>query len=156
VANCFFSVEIAQEPVSIFLNNVRTREGRRGTPEPSAFLRGLCASALKMFRTMAPQLLAGFELRLYTVVPARKEPEVRRMILQKLINQLSVFQEYPEAVKSARYAQRCFRAEATRPDWAWFGRHWCDSKGCRGWMRGGRARRPSNWQAGRLPYGARS
>jgi len=134
----------------------RIPEWRKSTPKPSAFLRVLCVSALKRFQTIAQQLFAGFELRLYTVVPARKESEVRRIMLQKLIKQFSVFQEYPEAVNSARYAQQCFRAETRRSVCAWPGRRRHGSKGCRGWMRGGRARRPADWQAGRLPYGSRS
>ena len=139
-----------------FEDSKRAPEWRRGAPNLSAFLRGLCVSALKKFETMAQKFFAGFELRLYTVVPARKEPEVRRIMLQKLIKQFSVFQEYPESVNSARYAQQCFRAETRRSVCAGSGRHRHGSKGCRGWMRGGGARRPSNWQAGCLPYGARS
>ena len=132
----------------------RIPEWRKSNPKPSAFLRVLCVSALKRFQTIAQQLFAGFELRLYTVVPARKESEVRRIMLQKLIKQFSVFQEYPEAVNSARYAQQCSRAEARRS--VWTGRHRHDSKRCHRWMHGGRARRPAGWQAGRLPYGSRS
>src|SRR5947207_12633953 len=142
--------------MSKFVNNVRTCERRRSAPKPSAFLRVLCASALKMFVTLARHLFAGFELRLYTVVPARKEPEVRRIMLQYLTNQFSVFQEYPEAVNSAYYAGPCARAEARRSVCAWSRRHRHDSKGCHRWMHGGRARRPAGWQAGRLPYGGRS
>ena len=157
VATFFFSVEIAPEPVSIVEDSKkRIPEWRRGAPNLSAFLRVLCASGLKKFETMAQRLFVGFEPRLYTVVPARKEPEVRRIMLQKLIRQFSVFQEYPEAVNSARYAQQCFRAETGRSVCAESRRHRHGSTRCRGWMRGGWARRPSNWQARRLSYGSRS
>jgi hypothetical protein len=134
----------------------RIPEWRRGAPNLSAFLRVICASALKKFGIMAQRLFVGFEPRLYTVLSARREPEVRRIMLQKLIKQFSVFDEYPEAVNSTRYAQQWFRAQARRSVCAGSRRHRHGSTRCRGWMRGGRARRPSNWQAGRLPYGSRS